>query len=89
MYDPIGDFQVIVGDCEFTQGMSFEFDIYVKQVGTPRTISSMLVTRSDDGSAIASSQLRIIGTPSGSQVNTFMVRGVYLDGSWKVCVQIV
>ena len=89
MYDPISDFQVVVGESRFDQGASFEFDIYVKQSGgTPRTISSLLV-KNFAGDSIAAAQLRLIGTPVASVVNTFMVRGVFLDGSWKVNVQIV
>jgi hypothetical protein len=89
MYDPIGDFQVIIGESNFETGATFACDLHVKQSGaTARTISSLLI-KNFNGDSIAAGQLRVIGTPTSSVVNTFMVRGVYLDGSWKVNVQIV
>ena len=73
MYDPISDFQVVVGESKFVQGSS-EFDIYVKQSGgTPRTISSLLI-KNFNGDSIAAGQLRLIGTAVAGVVNTFMVR---------------
>ena len=89
MYDPISDFQVIISESKFETGATFACDLFVKQSGgTARTISSLLV-KNFNGDSIAAGQLRVIGTPTSSVVNTFMVRGVYLDGSWKVNVQIV
>ena len=88
MYDPISDFQVVVGESKFEQGASFEFDVYVKQSATPYTISTFLI-KNFNGDSIAASQLRVIGTPVANVVNTFMVRGVFLDGTWKVNAQVV
>lgn len=89
MYDPIADFQVIIGESKFETGATFACDIHVKQSGgTARTVSSLLI-KNFAGDSIAAGQLRVIGTPTSSVVNTFMVRGVFLDGSWKVNVQIV